>query len=451
MIDAIILAAGQGTRMKSNKAKVLHQLGGKSLLQHVVDAINPLSASINIVIGSDAELVKNSINSHSINWVVQKKQLGTGHAVQQVKTGINDKSTCIILYGDVPLISTNTIKSLIAQSQLTGFSLLSVILDDPSGYGRIVRDKNKLIEAIIEHKDADDDKQKINEINTGIMAIKGSLLKKYISQLEPDNKQGELYLTDIVENAVSDNVTISSLVCDNVSEVMGINNKNQLAEAERIYQQKQAQDLMSNGLTIKDPNRFDCRGNLIFGKDCSVDINVVFEGENELGENVLIAPNCIIKNTKIGDHTEIMANSIIENSIIGSHSTVGPFARVRPETKVGNHAKIGNFVEVKKSTIGDKSKVLHLSYVGDSSIGQDVNISAGVITCNYDGANKHQTIIEDGAFIGSDTQLIAPITVGKNATIGAGSTITQDAPSEKLTLSRKKQKTIDNWKRKKKQ
>ncbi len=451
MIDAIILAAGQGTRMKSNKAKVLHQLGGKSLLQHVIDAINPLSTSINIVIGNDAELVKNSINSHSINWVVQKKQLGTGHAVQQVKTGINDKSTCIILYGDVPLISTNTIKSLIAQSQLTGFSLLSVILDDPSGYGRIVRDKNKLIQAIIEHKDADDDKQKINEINTGIMAIKGSLLKKYISQLEPDNKQGELYLTDIVENAVSDNVTISSLVCDNVSEVMGINNKNQLAEAERIYQQKQAKDLMSNGLTIKDPNRFDCRGNLIFGKDCSVDINVVFEGENELGENVLIAPNCIIKNAKIGDHAEIKANSIIENSIIGSHSTVGPFARVRPETKVGNYAKIGNFVEVKKSTIGDKSKVPHLSYVGDSSIGQDVNISAGVITCNYDGANKHQTIIEDGAFIGSDTQLIAPITVGKNATIGAGSTITQDAPSEKLTLSRKKQKTIDNWKRKKKQ
>jgi len=451
MIDAIILAAGQGTRMKSNKAKVLHQLAGKSLLQHVVDAINPLSVSINIVISNDAELVKNSINSDSINWVVQKKQLGTGHAVQQVKTGINDKSTCIILYGDVPLISTNTIKSLIAQSQSTGFSLLSVILDDPSGYGRIVRDKNKLIQAIIEHKDADDDKQKINEINTGIMAIKGSLLKKYISQLEPDNKQGELYLTDIVENAVSDNVTISSLVCDNVSEVMGINNKNQLAEAERIYQQKQAKDLMSNGLTIKDPNRFDCRGNLIFGKDCSVDINVVFEGENELGENVLIAPNCIIKNAKIGDHTEIMANSIIENSIIGSHSTVGPFARVRPETKVGNHAKIGNFVEVKKSTIGDNSKVLHLSYVGDSSIGQDVNISAGVITCNYDGANKHQTIIEDGAFIGSDTQLIAPITVGKNATIGAGSTITQDAPSEKLTLSRKKQKTIDNWKRKKKQ
>jgi len=380
-----------------------------------------------------------------------KKQLGTGHAVQQVKTGINNKSTCIILYGDVPLISTNTIKLLIDQSQLTGFSILSVTLDDPSGYGRIVRDKNKLIQAIIEHKDADDDKQKINEINTGIMAIQGSLLKKYISQLETNNKQGELYLTDIVEIAVTDNVTISSLVCDNVSEVMGINNNNQLAEAERIYQQKQAKDLMSKGLTIKDPSRFDCRGNLIFGKDCVIDVNVIFEGENELGKNVLISPNCIIKNAKIGDHAEIQANSIIENSIIGSHTTVGPFARVRPETKVGNYAKIGNFVEVKKSTIGDKSKVPHLSYVGDSSIGQDVNISAGVITCNYDGVNKHQTIIEDGAFIGSDTQLIAPITVGKNATIGAGSTITQDAPSEKLTLSRKKQKTIDDWKRKKKQ
>jgi len=451
MIDAIILAAGQGTRMKSNIAKVLHQIGGKSLLQHVVDAINPLSASINIVIGNDAELVKNSIKNHSINWVVQKKQLGTGHAVQQVKTGINNKSTCIILYGDVPLISTKTIKSLLAQSQLTGFSLLSVTLDEPSGYGRIVRDKNKVIQAIIEQKDADEEKQKINEINTGIMAIQGSLLKKYICQLETNNKQGELYLTDIVEIAVSDNVTISSLVCDNVSEVMGINNNNQLAEAERIYQQKQAQDLMSNGLTIKDPNRFDCRGNLIFGKDCVIDVNVVFEGENELGENVLISPNCIIKNAKIGDHAEIKANSIIENSIIGSHTTVGPFARVRPETKVGNYAKIGNFVEVKKSTIGDKSKVPHLSYVGDSSIGQDVNISAGVITCNYDGVNKHQTIIEDGAFIGSDTQLIAPITVGENATIGAGSTITQDVPSDKLTLSRTKQTTVSNWKRKKKQ
>lgn len=263
MIDAIILAAGQGTRMKSNKAKVLHLLGGKSLLQHVIDAINPLSASINIVIGNDAELVKNSINIDSINWVVQKKQLGTGHAVKQAIPYVQDQPMYLILYGDVPLITTSTLKTLISKAKETGFSLLSVILDDPSGYGRIVRDKNELIQAIIEHKDADDDKQKINEINTGIMAIKGSLLKKYISQLKPNNKQGELYLTDIVENAVSDNVTISSLVCDNISEVMGINNKNQLAEAERIYQQKQAKDLMSNGLTIKDPNRFDCRGNLI--------------------------------------------------------------------------------------------------------------------------------------------------------------------------------------------
>jgi len=451
MIDAIILAAGQGTRMKSNKAKVLHHLGGKSLLQHVIDAINPLSTSINIVIGNDAELVKNSIKSHSINWVVQKKQLGTGHAVKQATPYVKDQSMYLILYGDVPLIKTSTLKTLIIKAKKTGFSLLSVIHSEPAGYGRIIRNSNRVIKSIVEHKDASDKEQEIREINTGIMAIKGSLLKKYISQLKPNNKQGELYLTDIVENAVTDNVTISSLVCDNVSEVMGINNKNQLAEAERIYQQKQAKDLMSNGLTIKDPNRFDCRGNLIFGKDCSVDINVVFEGENELGENVLIAPNCIIKNAKIGDHAEIKANSIIENSIIGSHTTVGPFARIRPETKVGNYARIGNFVEVKKSTIGDKSKVPHLSYVGDSSIGQDVNISAGVITCNYDGANKNQTIIEDGAFIGSDTQLIAPITVGKNATIGAGSTITQDAPSDKLTLSREKQKTIDNWQRKKKQ
>ncbi len=449
MIEAIILAAGQGTRMKSKKAKVLHELGGKTLLQHVIDAIQPLSSSINIVIGNDAELIKNSINSRSISWVLQKMQLGTGHAIQQAISNINDELTCVILYGDVPLITTNTIKSLIDKSQKNGFSLLSVLLDDPNGYGRIIRDKKELIKAIVEDKDADVNERKINEINTGIMAIQGSLLKKYIAQLEPNNSQGEFYLTDIVKIAVKDNVTISSLVCDNVSEVMGINDKNQLAEAERIYQQQQAKELMSKGLTIKDPNRFDCRGSLIFGKDCSVDINVVLEGENELGENVLIAPNCIIKNAKIGDHAEIKANTIIEDAVIGSHTTIGPFARIRPETEVGNSARIGNFVEIKKSSIDEGSKVPHLSYVGDSTIGKNVNIGAGVITCNYDGVNKHQTIIEDGVFIGSDTQLIAPVSIGENSTIGAGSTITQDVPSEKLTLSRKKQKTIPDWKRKK--
>ncbi len=449
MIEAIILAAGQGTRMKSKKAKVLHELGGKTLLQHVVDAIQPLSSSVNIVIGNDAELIKNSINSRSISWVLQKMQLGTGHAIQQAISNINVELTCVILFGDVPLITTNTIKSLIDKSEKNGFSLLSVLLDDPNGYGRIIRDKKELIKAIVEDKDADVNERKINEINTGIMAIQGSLLKKYIAQLEPNNSQGEFYLTDIVKIAVEDNVTISSLVCDNVSEVMGINDKNQLAEAERIYQQEQAKELMSKGLTIKDPNRFDCRGSLIFGKDCSVDINVVLEGENELGENVLIAPNCIIKNAKIGDHAEIKANTIIEDAVIGSHTTIGPFARIRPETEVGNSARIGNFVEIKKSSIDEGSKVPHLSYVGDSAIGKNVNIGAGVITCNYDGVNKHQTIIEDGVFVGSDTQLIAPVTVGENATIGAGSTITQDVPSEKLTLSRKKQKTIPNWKREK--
>ena len=449
MIEAIILAAGQGTRMKSKKAKVLHELGGKTLLQHVVDAIQPLSTSINIVIGNDSELIKNSINSRSISWVLQKMQLGTGHAIQQAISNINVELTCVILFGDVPLITTNTIKSLIDKSQKNGFSLLSVLLDDPNGYGRIIRDKKELIKAIVEDKDADVNERKINEINTGIMAIQGSLLKKYIAQLEPNNSQGEFYLTDIVKIAVKDNVTISSLVCDNVSEVMGINDKNQLAEAERIYQQQQAKELMSKGLTIKDPNRFDCRGSLIFGNDCSVDINVVLEGENELGENVLIAPNCIIKNAKIGDHAEIKANTIIEDAVIGSHTTIGPFARIRPETEVGNSARIGNFVEVKKSSIDDGSKVPHLSYIGDSTIGKNVNIGAGVITCNYDGVNKHQTIIKDGVFIGSDTQLIAPVSIGENSTIGAGSTITQDVPSERLTLSRKKQKTIPNWKRKK--
>ena len=279
------------------------------------------------------------------------------------------------------------------------------------------------------------------------MAITGALLTKYLNQLEPNNSQGELYLTDIVEKAVKDNVNIASFICENATEVMGINDKNNLAKAERAYQLKIADELMKDGLTIKDPSRFDCRGNLIFGNDCIIDVNVVFEGEVQLGKNVLISPNCIIKNSKIGDNANIMPNSIIEDSVIGSHANIGPFARIRPETKIGNHAKIGNFVEVKKSTIGDNSKVSHLSYIGDSQVGKSANIGAGVITCNYDGVNKSQTTIGDGAFIGSNSQLIAPVSIGKNATIGAGSTITQNAPNDKLTLSRHKQSTISKWKR----
>ena len=447
MNTAIILAAGQGTRMNSQTAKVLHKVGNKSLLQHVIDASRPLVNSINVIIGHHSESVKKTTSNDGINWVNQKEQLGTGHAVQQAIPHINDNSICLILYGDVPLIKTETLQILTDKAESSGFSLLSVMMENPFGYGRIIRDSNNSILSIVEQKDASKDELQVREINTGIMAIRGSILKKYLKELEPNNSQGELYLTDIVEKAVKDNVNIASFICESVAEVMGINDKNQLSQAERAYQQDKANDLMSKGLTIMDPKRFDCRGELSFKDDCVIDVNVVFEGDNDLGKNVLISPNCIIKASKIGDNTHILANSIIENAVIGSNTSIGPFARIRPETKIGNHSKIGNFVEVKKSSIENNSKVSHLSYIGDSKIGNDVNVGAGVITCNYDGINKFQTEIKDGAFVGSNSQLVAPVTIGKNATIGAGSTITQNTPDGQLTLSRNKQSTISKWKR----
>ena len=447
MNTAIILAAGQGTRMNSQTAKVLHKVGNKSLLQHVIDASRPLVNSINVIIGHHSESVKKTTSNEDINWVNQKEQLGTGHAVQQAIPHINDNSICLILYGDVPLIKTETLQILADKAESSGFSLLSVMMENPFGYGRIIRDSNNSILSIVEQKDASKDELQVREINTGIMAIRGSILKKYLKELEPNNSQGELYLTDIVEKAVKDNVNIASFICESVAEVMGINDKNQLSQAERAYQQNKASDLMSKGLTIMDPKRFDCRGELSFKDDCVIDVNVVFEGDNDLGKNVLISPNCIIKASKIGDNTHILANSIIENAVIGSNTSIGPFARIRPETKIGNHSKIGNFVEVKKSSIENNSKVSHLSYIGDSKIGNDVNVGAGVITCNYDGINKFQTEIKDGAFVGSNSQLVAPVTIGKNSTIGAGSTITQNTPDGQLTLSRNKQSTISKWKR----
>ena len=447
MNNAIILAAGQGKRMKSQTSKVLHKVGNKYLLQHVVDVAKNHVEKMNIIVGHNSQSVKSAITESKINWVLQEKQLGTGHAVKQAIPFIEENSICLILYADVPLLQSKTIEELLKKARTNGFSLLSVVLNDPFGYGRIIRDTNGLIKSIVEQKDASETDLKIKEINTGIMALKGSLLKKYLNELKTNNAQGEFYLTDIVEIAVKDNVNIASFICESADEVMGINDKKQLSQAERLYQMKQAENFMSSGLTLMDPSRFDGRGNLKFGDDCTIDINVVFEGDNVLGNNVLISPNCIIKDSKIGDNAVILPNSIIENSTIGSSTSIGPFARIRPDTTIGNHSKVGNFVEIKKSSVSNNSKISHLSYVGDSKIGSDVNIGAGVITCNYDGSNKHQTEIKDGAFIGSNSQLVAPVSIGKNATIGAGSTITQNAPDNKLTLSRNKQSTIDKWKR----
>ncbi|SFV84930.1 N-acetylglucosamine-1-phosphate uridyltransferase / Glucosamine-1-phosphate N-acetyltransferase [hydrothermal vent metagenome] len=443
-INAIILAAGKGTRMNSTKPKALQTLSDKTLLRHVLIQAQQLCSQVHIVYGFGGEQVQQTINDNSVNWVEQIEQLGTGHAVAQAMPHIEDDSISLILYGDVPLIEQSTLKKLVTQAQKSGVALLSIILKNPTGYGRILR-KNDQIQAIIEQKDANNDQLAIYEVNTGIMAVNSGLLKAYLEKLDKNNAQGELYLTDIVKIAVNDGKTIASVIANNEFEVAGINNKVQLAELERIFQKNQATQFMQDGLTLRDPSRFDCRGSLNFGQDCEIDVNVLIEGDVSLGDNTIIAPNCIIKNTKIGNNVVIFPNSVIENAVIGNGASIGPFARIRPETTIGENAKIGNFVEVKKSAIGKDSKISHLSYIGDTAMGEAVNIGAGVITCNYDGVNKHQTTIQDGVFVGSDSQIIAPVTIGKNATIGAGSTITKDAPEQQLTLSRSKQMSLKNW------
>ena len=445
-IHGIILAAGKGTRMNSSKPKVLQMLSNKTLLEHVLEQAQKLCSKVHVVYGFGGDQVRQHINDASINWVEQVQQLGTGHAVQQAMPYIDDNSISLVLYGDVPLIENSTLNNLITQAQQSGVALLSVVLNNPTGYGRIIR-KNNQIQAIVEQKDANKEQLVICEVNTGIMAINSKLLKTYLNGLDSNNAQGELYLTDIIEMAVNDEKIVASVITNNEFEVAGVNDKVQLAELERTLQQNQATKFMQQGLMLKDPGRFDCRGSLNFGQDCEIDVNVVIEGEVTLGDNTTIAPNCIIKNTVIGSSVSILPNSVIEDAVIGNGASIGPFARIRPEANIGENAKIGNFVEVKRSTIGKGSKVSHLSYVGDTTMGDDVNIGAGVITCNYDGANKHQTTIEDGAFVGSDTQLIAPVTIGKNATIGAGSTITKDVPGAQLSLSRSKQTTLKNWQR----
>jgi len=445
-VNSIILAAGKGMRMNSAKPKVLQTLSNKTLLEYVLTQAHALCSQVYVVYGFGGDKVRHAINDDTINWVEQREQLGTGHAVQQVMPQIDEDSISLVLYGDVPLIQQTTLENLIFQAQKTGVALLSVILDNPTGYGRIIH-KNNQIQAIVEQKDANAEQLAICEVNTGIMALDSGLLKTYLSHLKPNNTQGEFYLTDVIKIAVKDGKIISSVIAKESIEVAGVNDKVQLAKLERMLQQNQANKFMQQGLTLKDPTRFDCRGSLDFGKDCEVDINVLIEGKVSMGNNISIAPNCIIKNTYIGDNVSILPNSVIENAVIGNGASIGPFARIRPEVNIGENAKIGNFVEVKKSIVGKNSKVSHLSYIGDSKIGENVNIGAGVITCNYDGVNKYQTTIEDNVFVGSDTQLVAPVKISKNATIGAGSTITKDVPKGQLSLSRTKQTTLKKWKK----
>jgi bifunctional UDP-N-acetylglucosamine pyrophosphorylase/glucosamine-1-phosphate N-acetyltransferase len=446
-ISVIILAAGAGTRMRSSKPKVLHELAGIPMLEHVYNTSTKLGAKqIQVVYGHGGELVKQKCHHFDVEWVLQEEQLGTAHAVQQAGPHINAEDVALVLYGDVPLIKVETLGILVDQVTGKNISLLTVKLPDPTGYGRIVRKDGKVI-AIVEHKDATDEDRLIKEVNTGILAVKASYLNECLNKIDNNNAQGEYYLTDIIALAVDEGNEVITTQVEHSYEVEGINDRSQLARLERIYQRGIAEKLLREGISLADPARIDVRGQLNAGNDSYIDINCIFEGEVNLGTNVIIGAGCVIKNSTIACDCHIKPYSIIENAIIDKKTEVGPFARIRPGTHLKENSRVGNFVEIKNTELGENSKASHLSYLGDSEIGKNVNIGAGTITCNYDGANKYKTIIKDGAFIGSDTQLVAPVTIGKNATIGAGSTITKDAEDDTLTLSRSAQKSINGWMR----
>jgi len=450
-LAVVILAAGKGTRMKSSMPKVLHPLAHKPLVQHVIDTARSLDPSqIVVVYGHGGDQVREVVIDADLSWAEQAEQLGTGHAVQQAMPHIKEADRVLVLYGDVPLTSAETLRELLDQAG-KGMGLLTINLDDPSGYGRIVRDDKGAVERIVEQKDANADELAIQEVNTGIMVFPGEKLSGWLNGLSNNNAQGEYYLTDLLAMAVSDGVSIAVTQPEHQFEADGVNNKLQLAELERAYQRLQADRLMTDGVLLRDPNRFDLRGSLMHGTDCEIDINVIIEGNVTLGNNVKIGANVVLRNVSIGDNTVVVENCIFDDATVGADCTIGPFSRLRPGADLTGGAHIGNFVEIKKSVVGLGSKVNHLTYIGDSQIGAGVNIGAGTITCNYDGANKHTTVIGDNAFIGSNSALVAPVTIGKGATIGAGSVIRKDTPDDKLTLSGGKQVTIENWERPKKQ
>jgi bifunctional UDP-N-acetylglucosamine pyrophosphorylase/glucosamine-1-phosphate N-acetyltransferase len=447
-LSVVILAAGQGKRMKSDLPKVLQPVAGRPLLKHVIDAARALEpAATYVVYGHGGDRVREALKGEPVSWALQAERLGTGHAVMQATPNIPDDHVVLVLYGDVPLISHATLAELLTLSGPKQVGLLTMLLPDPSGYGRVVRNGRDQVQKIVEQKDASKKELKIQECNTGVLAAPAKLLKKWLQQLKNDNSQGEYYLTDIIAMAVKDKATVNPLVAPNVVEVLGVNDKVQLAEVEAAYRRRVAHDLMLAGVTVADPARLDVRGSVTHGADVFLDINVVLEGSVKLGSRVRVGPNCVIRNCEIGDDTEVFANCVLDSSVIGPQCIIGPFARTRPTSTLGQGVHIGNFVEVKNAQMGNNSKANHLAYVGDATLGERVNIGAGTIIANYDGVNKHHTTIKNDVHTGSNSVLVAPITVGEGATIAAGSTVIKEVPPRGLTVARARQVTKENWQR----
>ncbi len=446
-LEILILAAGKGTRMRSDLPKVLHRLAGKPLLGHVIDTAHRLGATqVCVIYGFGGDAVPQALADDKLTFVLQAEQKGTGHAVQQGLPVLSDTGVTLVLYGDVPLTRAATLQPLVGAAQAGKLGLLTVTLADPAGYGRIVR-VDGAVTRIVEHKDADDAERAIREVNTGILAVPTARLRAWIGRLDNNNAQSEYYLTDIIAMAVAEGIPVETHQPAHEWEVLGVNSKAQLAELERIHQGEIARTLLEAGVGLADPARLDVRGSLACGRDVSIDVNCVFEGQVVLGDGVQVGANCVLRNVTVAAGTRIDAFTLIDDAVVGEDNKLGPFSRIRPGTTLARDVHVGNFVEIKNSQIDDGSKINHLSYVGDTTMGRKVNIGAGTITCNYDGANKHRTVIEDEVFVGSDTQLVAPVTVGRGATLGAGTTLTRDAPAGELTLSRARQLTIAGWKR----
>jgi bifunctional UDP-N-acetylglucosamine pyrophosphorylase / glucosamine-1-phosphate N-acetyltransferase len=451
-LSVIILAAGEGKRMKSALPKVLQPLAGRPLLAHVIATARSLEpAGIHVVYGHGGERVREALAAEPVRWTLQAQQLGTGHAVLQAIPQVADEHLVLVLYGDVPLLARQTLLELLALAGPRQMALLTMTVDDPSGYGRIVRDGQGRVQRIVEQKDASAEERRIRECNTGVLAAPAKRLKGWLAALKADNSQREYYLTDIVAQAVKEGVAVNPLVCKDAVEALGVNDKVQLSFLESVCRQRAARELMLAGVTVADPQRIDVRGRVTAGEDVFVDINVVFEGEVRLGHRVRIGPGCVIRDAQIGDDTQVLPHCVIEGAVIGPKCNIGPFSRFRPTSTVAGGVHIGNFVEVKNSTMAEESKANHLSYVGDAQVGARVNIGAGTIIANYDGANKHRTVIGDDVHTGSNSVLVAPITVGEGATVAAGSTVANQVPAGKLTIARARQTTIEAWKRPTKQ